>query len=162
MSKGKMIAILVGASLLLSSVFASAQPCRPGPFFRHPELAKKMELTDKQIDQIKDLFLDMEKKRIELRADLQLKELELRQAMDSPKPDEGKVRKLVKQIGTMKTDLHMTRIDQQLGLKKILTPEQQEKLRQFRMMGGMREMKEMRKMRQGKCEQRKPCKHHQD
>ena len=153
MSKGKIIAILVGASLLLSSVLASAQPCRPGPFWQHPELVEKMELTDKQQDQIENLFLDMEKKRIELRADIELTQLELREAMDSPKPDEGKVRKLVKEIGTMKTDLHMTRIDQQLGLKKILTPEQQEKLRQFRMMRQMKEKKHPR---------RKPCKHHQD
>ncbi len=140
MCKGKIIALAVGVSLLFSSALASAQPGRPGPPWMRPEFVEKLELTDKQRDQVKDLFSGLEKKRIQLRADLQLKKLELREAMDSPDPDEGKVRKLAREMGSIRTNIHLTRIDQKLGLRKILTPEQLKQLRGFgmmrRMMGG--------------------------
>ncbi len=136
MCKGKTIAVLVGVSLLLSSVIASAQPRSPGFRRMHPQLLESLELTENQRDQVKVLFTGLEKKRIDLRADLQRKRLELRGAMDDSKVDEGKVKRLVKEMGAIKTELQMTRIDQQLGLRKILTPEQQKQLRQHRMMGG--------------------------
>lgn len=161
MCKGKTIAVLVGVSLLLSSVIASAQPCSPRlrGMGMGPQLLEKLELTEKQRDQVKVLFTGLEKKRIDLRADLQHKKLELREAMDESKVDEGKVKRLVKEMGATKTELQMTRIDQQLGLKKILTPEQQKQLRQHRMTGGMMGGG-MGGMQEGMCRcGKKSCRH---
>jgi len=159
MGKKELTVMVVVASIFLSAVVAFAQPCCPPHMWKDPELVAKIGLTDNQRDQVKGLFREMERKRIELRAQLQLKELELREAMEGPKVDEGRVRKLVGEIGSIRTDLHLSKVNQELGLRKILTPEQQEKLRDLRMMEGMMGER-MGGMKEGTCRcGKKSCDH---
>lgn len=92
----------------------------------------QLGLTDEQVSQLEKQRTDARRAAIQRRADTQLAKLELEQLMKADTPDEKAIAVRIKQL----TDLHgaalKARVDGRLALKKILTPEQQEKLRELR------------------------------
>jgi Spy/CpxP family protein refolding chaperone len=95
-------------------------------------MKERLGLTEAQVSQIEKLRTDERRAAIQRRADTQLARLELEQLMKADPVDEKAIATRVKQL----TDLHgaalRARVDGRLALKRILTPEQHEKLRQLR------------------------------
>jgi Spy/CpxP family protein refolding chaperone len=125
--------ILIGTvSVLL--LFACTIPAS-GEFhalFKNKKLAHEIGLSDKQIEDLKELATDMQKKMITIRADIELKEIDLREVLDSEKPDEGKAISLIKEIMGKKTEMEILKIKQLISVKEMLTSEQLEKLEEFK------------------------------
>jgi Spy/CpxP family protein refolding chaperone len=94
-------------------------------------LAESLGLTDQQKAQIEKLRADQQRAAIKRRADTQLAKLELGELLKAQTVDEKAVALRVKEL----TDLHgaaiKARVDHLLAMKKILTPEQQEKMKQM-------------------------------
>lgn len=118
-------AILIGVLALVIS-FAYAQHPRP-PLSK---MTQKLDLTDEQTDNIKDIQYNFKKSQIGLRADLKTARLELRHAMMQEKPDSKEIANLVDQIAETQKRLLKNNVDRKLALKGILTPEQFEKFHQ--------------------------------
>jgi Spy/CpxP family protein refolding chaperone len=78
------------------------------------DVMKKLKLTDEQKQKLKDLRFDLAKDMAKLRADLKV----------------AKVK--VVQVNQARSKMLQRSVDHRLELKKILTPEQQEKLRSIR------------------------------
>ena len=104
----------------------NAQPW--GKILRSPWLIKEIGLTKDQRVKMEDILLESEKKIAEIEPQLRIKRMELAILMGESKPDENKAITLVNEIGKLRTQLSLIRVKRRIGLKKLLTLEQQEKL----------------------------------
>lgn len=103
-------------------------------FFGNPERMKKeLKLTDEQVKKIAAINRDHEKKMLEYRETLAPKEIRLKKMLLEDTVDIEKVRSLLKEIGDVKVDLRVLRIQHRLEIEKVLTPEQKAEMRRHRM-----------------------------
>ncbi len=123
--------------------------------WKNKKLVKELKLSDKQIDKIKDMTIKTEKKMIQIRAETELAEIDLREIMDADNPDEDKAIAFVKQIMELQTEKRILRIKEMISMKKILSAEQLEKLEKIRTEHHMK-----KKGHKGKEGDRMPDKHH--
>jgi Spy/CpxP family protein refolding chaperone len=124
--------VAVGVLALAGVVVAPAQerPRRPG----RPDPAaieKELGLSADQSAQLKKLRAEGRKQAIRHRADLAIARLELQELMDAPTVDEKAVAAKVKTIADLQAARLQARTDHQLALRRLLTPEQREKMKQL-------------------------------
>jgi Spy/CpxP family protein refolding chaperone len=135
----KQVLAVLGVVSLGAAAIAVAQAPEPRQMRQRPRagmtaevMKERLGLTEAQVSQLEKLRTDERRAAIQRRADTQLARLELEQLLKADTVDEKAVAARVKQL----TDLHgaalNAKVDGRLALKKILTPEQQEKLRQMR------------------------------
>jgi Spy/CpxP family protein refolding chaperone len=127
---------VVGVVALAAAASVSAQgPGRPGRRGRPVDVTRhkqELGLTDAQVDQIQKLRSDQQKRQIRRRADLQLARVELRELLAAGTVDEKAVAAKVKELSDLQGAALKARVDGQLAMRKIFTPEQHDKLRQLR------------------------------
>ncbi|MCK4234797.1 hypothetical protein KAX75_10230 [candidate division WOR-3 bacterium] len=127
----KKITIALVSALL---IFAFAVPsfCEFQALIKNKKLAKEIGLSDEQVKEIKELTINTKKKMIKIRADIELKEIDLKVALDEDKPNEGKAVSLINDIMKKKTEARVLQIKQLISIKKTLTSEQLEKFEEFK------------------------------
>jgi len=101
----------------------------PGPIWKDKELLKKAGISEEQANKIRDLHFQNQRDGIKLSSEMRLKNLEMAELMDSDKPDEGKIRAKAKEISALREKVYMQGVEQGLTMKKLITPEQEQKLR---------------------------------
>ena len=128
--KNKSILSTAGILGILVLIFAVsyAQPPRP----RLMGITEKLDLTDEQIDNIRDIQYNFRKVEIGLRADLKTSRLELRHLMLQEKSNQKEIDNLVDKIGETQKNLLNNTIKRKLAMKEVLTPEQFEKFIQMK------------------------------
>jgi len=92
------------------------------------ERAEELELTPEQVDKIKAMHLNMAKETIEVRNQLELKQLELRELLSADRPDIRKIEAKIDEMVPLRTMLQKKHIGQRLAVCEVLTSEQREKL----------------------------------
>ena len=93
------------------------------------ELQEDIGLKKEQKEQIRKIHFEIQKKLVNLTKDRELKEIELRELLSEENPDMTKIENIVREISSLEAEIKLTRIRQLLELKKILTEEQLNKLR---------------------------------
>jgi Spy/CpxP family protein refolding chaperone len=126
------------AVLILTGSAALASAQQPGPMVRGgvPPFARIKEaigLSDAQLDQLARLVSDQRKLMIRTRADMQVKQLELQDLMLATTLDETSVAAKAKEVSDLEASTLKARVSAHLALRKVLTPEQVQKLRTLRM-----------------------------
>ena len=106
---------------------------RPDPAAIQAELG----LSADQAAQLKKLRDDGRKQAIRQRADLAIARIELEEAMDAPSVDDKLVAARVKAVSDLQASSLKARTDQRLAMRRLLTPEQQEKMKQLMRQGRM-------------------------
>lgn len=108
----------------------------PPPSFSQPEkeppprgemrrmASEKLKLTDAQEKQIKEIRSKQMKQMIQLRADLQIKRLELKELLDADAPDRAAVEKKMRMIADIRVQQQMLHFDKKQAIDKVLMPEQ--------------------------------------
>ncbi len=86
-------------------------------------------LDEKQKGAIKDIRTSAKKDAIRKIAEIQISRIELREILDNDPVDMGAVEAKLKQMESLKTDLHMSRIKAMEEIKAKLTPEQRQKFK---------------------------------
>ncbi len=87
-------------------------------------MTEKLELTDEQVQKIKGVLTDARKKRIGLRADVRVANIELREMVSQETADKDKIGAKVDEIAKIRGDLLRARTDAALAVREVLTPEQ--------------------------------------
>jgi Spy/CpxP family protein refolding chaperone len=122
--------------ILAAAGAASAQAARRADrgvrFWDRPEIREGLALTDEQIERLKAQHYESAKAMTALRSRIQVQELDLENLLDSTEPDEEAVRAMAREIGALRAELYQNRVAHRLELKRILTPEQEQKLREIR------------------------------
>lgn len=100
--------------------------------FHNPKVVQALNLTPEQQQKLDDLAYRHQKEAVGLRADLQLKRLDLERELDKVSPDQAAVDRLLDEQAAMKARLGKARVHQMLDVRRVLTPEQWSKVREFR------------------------------
>jgi len=128
-------AILLGGLTLASAVALAQEPPerdrRGGVPWDSPRIKEQLGLTDEQITKLKAQSFEAAKERVKMGSQVRLAEIELRQLMEASSPDEKAVAAKAKEIGDLQGRLYQARVAQRLALRKMLTAEQQQKLREL-------------------------------
>lgn len=95
-----------------------------------PEVTKAAGISDEQIATLRDARFDFDRRAIDLRAELEKAGLDQARLMTQPEIDEAAVMSAVEHAGQVRTELAKLKIQQLLLVKKTLTEEQLQKLRE--------------------------------
>ncbi len=144
-----LMGVLVGTGVM--AVAAAQGPQGPPPGRGQgmgpgmgPGLAKikaELGLTDEQEAQLRKLHLDQRKAQIRRRADLQVARMDLQELLAAKTVDDKAVAAKMKEINDLAAAGLKAHVDGQLGLRKVLTPEQVEKMKQFHNRPGPRQFR---------------------
>ena len=96
---------------------------------------RKLGLSEEQGTRVHQLGLEARKNSIRRRADLEIKQLELEELLSAAEPDRAAIDRTVQEIGALHAARMKAGIDQRLNFQDVLTPEQRDKLREFREQG---------------------------
>ena len=122
-------------------------------------------LTEEQQNKIDQLRLDLDKAIMPLQADLGVKKAELDKLLVADKPDRKAIHKKIDEIMALKTQIKKEKVDNQLQVSALLTPDQRVAFNKchskhgmkFEKMGGPCMGKGMEKTIKIKKMMKKPC-----
>jgi Spy/CpxP family protein refolding chaperone len=122
--------ILPAAAL---AVFLAAPALRAadtpdGKWWKNPHVAAELGLSPDQSVEIEKIFVRTRPKLIDLRADLEKKQLDLQVAMDDKTADRSAVEKKIESVEIARAALQKTRALMILDMKQVLKPDQWEHL----------------------------------
>jgi len=104
------------------------QPPRPRAELR--EKLQLLDLTAEQRESMETMRVELQKKIIPIRAQIELKQLDMRTAMKADKPNEAAILKIAREIHDLEFQIKELEIKQKLSFQALLTPEQREKMRE--------------------------------
>ena len=90
---------------------------------------RNIGLDEKQKEALRDIRSSAAKEAVRKRADFMVARIDLRDMLDKDPVDMAAVEAKLKQIGSIKTDMHLLRIKTIEEIKSKLTPEQRQKFR---------------------------------
>lgn len=125
---------------------AAAQPVAPearerrgrmerperGPGRDWAALQREVGLTEEQAAALRRLRAEERKQAIRRRADLAIARVELEEALEAATVDEKLIATRVRAVSELQAAALRARVDRRLALRKVLTPEQRDKVRQLR------------------------------
>ena len=97
----------------------------PGSIYIKWEL---LNLTPEQRRRITALKYQFQQKAIKLKAQVQLKQVEIEQNLISPNSNPDHVKNLMREKKSLETDLQMAALDNFFAIRALLTPDQLQKL----------------------------------
>ena len=109
-------------------------PGMPGPhaplgkWWKNSDVVKELQLTDPQIKQIEQTFLDYRLKLIDLHADVERQETKLQPLIEADRPDEQQVSTQIDAVLGARAKLEKTNTMMMLAIRKALSVEQWKKL----------------------------------
>jgi len=97
----------------------------------NPRVREELKLTDDQVSRLHSLAVESEKTSIRTRADLQLRELELRELLRADNPNREAILSKVQEISDLRGQTAKQHMETMLSARSVLTPEQLKKVRSF-------------------------------
>jgi len=88
-------------------------------------------LEGPQVERLRQIALETEKANVKTRADIEVRSIELREALRSDKPDRDAILKNVQEISDLRGALMKSYVEAVLSAKAVLSPEQQRKIMLF-------------------------------
>jgi Spy/CpxP family protein refolding chaperone len=121
-------AAVIAALAALGTAGALPGQALDGKWWKHPNVASELNLTPEQSSEIEKIFMRSRPKLIDLRADLEKKQLTLQSAMEDKTAERSAVEKKIEDVETARAALQKTRAMMLLDMKQVLKPEQWDKL----------------------------------
>jgi len=87
-----------------------------------------LKLTTEQKNRIEEIRLEAQRSRIDLQAELEKKQLDLRQLMNAETPDREAVDRKIAEIAELRSQLMQLQIHRRLDIRALLTTEQRQTL----------------------------------
>lgn len=126
-----LLSFLPAAGLLAAeNIDAEQQPAKAEKHFE--AMAARLSLTAEQQEQIKNLRQNQRRQMKELLRELQAKRQQIKDELNNPDATRESIAPLAAEIKTLFTKMVDQRIDSVFAVKGLLTPEQFNKLQQFR------------------------------
>ena len=141
----KWIAVTVAVATFALAVLVYAQvgpPERRMPRGERPfagenlienrELIDQLNLGEDQVQALKDMHLEARKATVELRAQQELAELDLKAQLESDTPEIEKVMDIIERVGRTRTEIQKHQVRAMLQTREILGPEAFAQLKELR------------------------------
>lgn len=119
---------LLAAAIAIAAAVSAAGQAFDGKWWKNPDVAAELGLTPDQSAEIEKVFVRTRPKLIDLKADLEKKQLDLQVAMDDKTADRASVEKKIESVENARATLQKTRALMLLDMKQVLKPAQWEKL----------------------------------
>jgi len=100
-----------------------------GPFWKNPEVAEDLQLTDRQIEQLEALSDDFAADMIDLEAAMKKAHLEYGQAMDQYPPNANAIKKAAQAVSAAQADMLEATGAHHVAVISVLSEEQFNKLK---------------------------------
>ena len=129
---GKIVRKLLGIIALFLATTAAGQnpPSLPqGRWWSRPELAQRLKLTPAQQSKLDAIAKSGASELIDLRADLEKRNLELRATLDEAVPDRAEVRKAAARVSEARSRIFDRELSLLLDMRAALSSEQWTRLR---------------------------------
>jgi Spy/CpxP family protein refolding chaperone len=104
-----------------------------GQWWENPVIAKEIGLTEAQAKKIDDMATAQRKETIKMNADLKIAKIELQDLFDEA-GNEGAIRKKAAEVSKLQEKIYNARIEHRLAMNKVLTAEQQKKMKSLKHM----------------------------
>jgi Spy/CpxP family protein refolding chaperone len=88
-------------------------------------------LTDEQSSKLRQIVVEGRKSAIQTRADMQVRNIELRELLRADQPNRDAVLRKVQEVSELRGQMMRQRVESLLAAKSVLTAEQQQKIRAF-------------------------------
>ena len=149
---------LLVAAILLAAASLRAQQAQAieGKWWKRPVVARELQLTTDQTAALEKIFARSKPKLIDLRADLEKKQFEYEQAMQSDPVDRKAVEAKIEAREGARSALQKELAMMELDMKQVLTPEQRERLSRLREAARQTIRERRRRMRDDAPEQGAP------
>jgi len=98
-------------------------------WWKDSEIVRQLQLSDAQVSQIEQTFLNARLKLINLRADVEIQETLLQALVDVDQMDEAKISAQLDQVLAARIKLEKANAMMMFDIRKVLTVEQWKKLR---------------------------------
>jgi flagellar basal body-associated protein FliL len=85
-------------------------------------------LEGPQVGRLRQIALEAEKANVKTRAEIEVRRIELREALRADKPDRDEILKKVQQISDLRGEMMKHNVEAILAAKAVLSPEQQRKV----------------------------------
>lgn len=108
---------------------------RPEPLMaegQQSRLSSELGLSTNQAGAVRKIMYETRRKTIQLRADQEAARTDIEFQMDSDTPDEKALMAACEKLGQINAEIARNRVQNQLEMNKILTPEQRDKMKQLR------------------------------
>ena len=116
---------------LAATMAAAGLAIWAGSPFQNPKVVQALGLTPEQQQKLDDMRYQYRKEAVNHRRDMQLNRLDLERELDKENPDVKVVDRLMDQQGALRNQMGKARVHHLLDAKKVLTPEQWAKARQY-------------------------------
>lgn len=144
----KSFLLALALSAAAATVFAQAD-MPDGKWWKRPRLAAEINLTPPQERDIEKIFVRTRPRLIDLRADLEKKQLALQVSMEDHAADRHAIEKEIESVENARAELQKARALMILDMKQVLKPEQWDRLLQMQ-----QSIRERRQMIREKMEER--------
>jgi TonB family protein len=121
---------LVVTLLLPGSLMAESQP-ELGKWWKNSGIVRKLQLTETQIGQIEQKFLEHQRKLADANVQLKQNEEQLKTLMRSDRLDDAKVNSQIKHVAEARATLETIYASMMLSIRKTLSKEQWKKLEEI-------------------------------
>jgi Spy/CpxP family protein refolding chaperone len=111
-----------------------------GTWWKNSEVVKALQLTDAQVKQIEQTFLEYRLKLIDLRADVERQETKLQPLLEADQPNEQQVGSQVDAVVAARGRLEKTNTMMMLAIRRVLSVEQWKKLQTIQHRRGERDV----------------------
>ena len=124
----KLLGLVLVALAAAATIRAAELP--DGKWWKHQGFAAEIGLTPEQSSEIEKIFVRSRTRLIDLKADLEKKQLTLQESMEDRSADRKVVEKKIEAVENARAELQKTRALMILDMKQVLKPEQWERLMQ--------------------------------
>jgi Spy/CpxP family protein refolding chaperone len=121
-----------------------------GKWWKNPELAQKLGLTDDQISKMEKIFQDHRLQLIDLHAALEKQEVLLEPMINAEHPDEQQTLERIDKVAQARADLEKSNARMLFAIRNVLTPEQWKQLQSERESRRVRRDQRFRTRRPGR------------
>src|ERR1043165_4789707 len=115
-------------------------PHMDGKWWTNTELAKKLNLTDQQVQKMEDIYQQHRLKLIDQVATVQKAEVTLQPMLEADRPDETQVLAQIDKVAQARAELEKSNARMLLGIRQVLTADQWKQLKAEMPRGQMRHM----------------------
>jgi hypothetical protein len=87
-----------------------------------------LRLSDPQVERLRQIVVETEKANVKTRAEIEVRSIELREALRADKPDRDEILKQVQEISDLRREMMKHNVEAILAAKAVLSPEQQRRV----------------------------------
>ena len=131
-------------------VYGKRQHHSPLGIWRNPQMVEKLQLTDQQVNQLRDLDFAHREKQQAFKAQLDSLRLQMDKAFTDDSVDKATVRQTAEKMADIKGSMFVEKIDSRLALEELLTADQVDLLEQYKMNRKRTGMQQGRKQMKGR------------